>query len=177
MERRFADFFESHQHGPFPYLFISLAICPGFVKADALAMARHAELQTVDANQTVFSKGFGPSAFSLYPAMLLHSDSILCSNTTLGEVGNEFYFVLQGSVKMKVNSKVVKVRCSLTLLAPLTELIIAPYPPILITTYPILHRSSGPWRQDFIRRACDAVQVQTLCHGWCGCHSDKQLNV
>ena len=128
-------------------------------------MAGQAGLRTVDANQTVFSKGFGPSAFSLYPAMLLHSDSILCSNTTLGEVGNEFYFVLQGSVKMKVNSKVVKVRCSLTLLAPLTELIIAPYPPILMATYPILHHSSDAWREDYIRRACDAVQMQTLCLG------------
>ena len=37
--------------------------CPGFVKADALAMAKHAELQTVDANQTVFFQGFGPSIF------------------------------------------------------------------------------------------------------------------
>ena len=92
-------------------------------------MARYAELQTVDANQRVFSQGFGPSAFSLYPAMLLHyPDSILCSNTTLGEVGNKFYFVLQGSVKIKVNNRIVKVRCSLRLFAPLTELVIAPYP-------------------------------------------------
>ena len=44
-------------------------------------MAKQAELRTVDANQTVFLQGFGPSAFSLYPAMLLHYlDSILCSN-------------------------------------------------------------------------------------------------
>ena len=95
-------------------------------------MARQAELRTVDANQTVFSTGFGPSAFPLYPAMLMHSpDSILCSNTTLGEIGNEFYFVLQGSVAVKLNNTVIKVRCALRLLAPLTALVIVPYPPIL----------------------------------------------
>ena len=95
-------------------------------------MAKHAELRTVDANQTVFSQGFGPSAFSLYPAMLVHYlDSILFSNANLGEIGNEFYFVLQGSVKIKVNNTIVKVRCSLRLFAPLTALIIAPDPPIL----------------------------------------------
>ena len=99
---------------------------------------------------------------------------LFCARTiTLGEVGNEFYFVLQGSVAVKVNSKVVKVRCALRLLAPLTALVIAPDPPMLMATYPILHHSSGPWRQDFIRRACDAVQMQTLCLGWCGRHSNK----
>ena len=102
------------------------------MEGDALAMAGQGGLRTVDADQTVFSQGFGPSAFSLYPAMLVHyPDSILFSNATLGEVGNEFYFVLQGSVKIKVNNRIVKVRCSLRLFAPLTELVIAPYPPIL----------------------------------------------
>ena len=87
------------------------------MKAAALAMARQAELKTVDANQTVFSQGFEPSAFSLYSAMLAHyPDSTLFSNaTTLGEIGNGFYFVLQGSVKIKVNNTIVKVRCSLRL--------------------------------------------------------------
>ena len=86
------------------------------MKAAALAMARQAELKTVDANQTVFSQGFRPSAFPLYPAMLVHyPDSILFSNATLGEIGNGFYFVLQGSVKIKVNNTIVKVRCSLRL--------------------------------------------------------------
>ena len=76
-------------------------------------MAKQAELQTVNANQTVFSQGFGPSAFSLYPAMLVHYlDSILFSNATLGEIGNEFYFVLQGSVAIKLNNKVIEVRCA-----------------------------------------------------------------
>ena len=91
--------------------------------------------------------------------ILHYPNSILCSNTTLGQIGNKFYFVLQGSVKIKVNSKVAKVRCALRLLAPLTALVIAPYPPMLMATYPILHHSSGPWRKDFIRRACDAVQM------------------
>ena len=129
-------------------------------------MARHAELQTVDANQTVFSQGFRPSAFPLYPVMLVrYPDSILFSNATLGEIGNEFYFVLQGSVKIKVNNTIVKVRCSLRLFAPLAALTIDPYPPILMTAYPILHHSPGPWRQDCIRRGCDAAQMQTLCLG------------
>ena len=91
-------------------------------------MARYAEMRTVDANQTVFSQGFGPSAFPLYPALLLHYPaSILCSNTTLGQLDSVFYFVLQGSVAIKVNNAIVKVRCSLRLFAPLTALIIAPY--------------------------------------------------
>ena len=129
-------------------------------------MARHAELQTVDANQTVFSQGFGPSAFSLSPATIL---ILSCARKmTLGQISNAFYFVLQGSVAVKLNNKVIKVRCSLRLFAPLTALIIDPYLPILMAAYPILHHSSGPWQTDFIRRACDAVQMQTLCHGWCG---------
>ena len=79
-------------------------------------MAKQTELRTVDANQTVFSRGFEPYAFSIYPAMLLHyPDFILCSNTTLGEDGNEFYLVLQGSVAIKLKSKVVKVWYSLRL--------------------------------------------------------------
>ena len=137
------------------------------MKAAALAMARRAELKTVDANQTVISQGFEPSAFSLYSAMLAHyPDSTLFSNaTTLGEIGNGFYFVLQGSVKIKVNNKIVKVRCSLRLFAPLTALAIEPYPPIPMTAYPILHHSSDAWRKGYIRRACDAVQMQTLCLG------------
>ena len=133
------------------------------MKADALAMAGRGGLRTVDADQTVFSQGFRPSAFPLYPVMLVrYPDSILFSNATLGEIGNEFYFVLQGSVKIKVNNRIVKVRCSLR---PLTALAIEPYPPIPMTAYPILHHSSDAWRKDYIRRACDAVQMQTLCLG------------
>ena len=144
-------------------------MCPGFMEADALAMAGQGGLRTVDADQTVFSQGFRPSTFPLYPVMLVHyPDSILFSNATLGEIGNEFYFVLRGSVKIKVNNRIVKVRCSLRLFAPLSALTIDPYPPILMTAYPILHHSSDAWRKGFIRRARDAVQMQTLCHGWCG---------
>ena len=45
-------------------------------------MAKHASLQTVDMNQTVFLQG---------------------------EVGHEFYFVLQGSVSIEVDKKLIKV--------------------------------------------------------------------
>ena len=45
-----------------------LKICPGFLKSDALALARRAELQTVDANQTVFRQGlFAKIYFSVRP--------------------------------------------------------------------------------------------------------------
>ena len=104
----------------------------------------------------------------LFLSIQLCSFTILCYHVLepLGDVGKEFYFVLQGSVAIKVNNLLVKVRCSLRLFAPLTALIIDPS--ILMTTYPILHHSSGPWRQDCIRRTCDAVQTQTLCLGRCG---------
>jgi len=66
------------------YVFIS-SIAPfkeGFMKSDAIAVAKRAELQTVDAKQTVFRQG---------------------------EAGSEFYFVLQGSVAIQVGTKIVKV--------------------------------------------------------------------
>ena len=44
-------------------------ICSGFLKTDALAVARHAELQTVDARHTVFLQGFEPSDFTLHPCL------------------------------------------------------------------------------------------------------------
>ena len=112
----------------------------------------------------------------LFLSIQLCSFTIICYHVLepLGDVGKEFYFILQGSVTIKVNNLLVKVWCSLRLFAPLTALIIAPYHPILLTAYPVLHHSPDAWRQDCIRRACDAVQVQTLCHGWCGCHSNKQ---
>ena len=34
---------------------------------------------------------------------------------TLGDVGRYFYFILQGSVAIKINNKVIKVRCLLRL--------------------------------------------------------------
>ena len=49
--------------------------CPGFLKTDALEVAKRAELNTVDANQTVFSQGSEPPDFSLYPARLVHCAS------------------------------------------------------------------------------------------------------
>ena len=51
------------------------------MKADALAMAGQGGLRTVDADQTVFSQGFGPFDISLYPAMLVHyPDAVMFSN-------------------------------------------------------------------------------------------------
>ena len=88
---------------------------------------------------SIFARFWTVFDISLYPAMLVHyPGAILFSNITLGEIGNEFYFVLQGSVAIKLNNKVIKVRCSLRLFAPLTALIIAPYHLILMPTYPVL---------------------------------------
>ena len=139
------------------------------MKAAALAMARQAELRTVNADQTIFLQGFEPSAFSFYSAMFAHypDSTLFLGATTLGEIGDGFYFVLQGSVKVKVNNRIVKVRCSLRLSVcfPDSADHRPPCLPILMVTYPILHHSSGPWQQDYIRRACDAAQMQTLCLG------------
>ena len=65
-----------------------------------------------------FRKVLDPLPFlsiQLCSFILHYPDSILCSNTTLGELDNVFYFVLQGSVAIKVNNAIVKVRCSLRL--------------------------------------------------------------
>ena len=139
------------------------------MKAAALAMARQAELRTVNADQTIFLQGFEPSAFSFYSAMFAHypDSTLFLGATTLGEIGDGFYFVLQGSVKIKVNKTIVKVQCSLRLSVRSSDSADhrPAYPPILMATYPTLHHSSDAWRQDCIRRACDAAQMQTLCLG------------
>ena len=104
------------------------------MEGDALAMAGQGGLRTVDADQTVFSQGFGPSAFSLYPAMLLYPSL------------SRFYFVLEhnfrGSWKQVLlcparlgqdqgEQQSGQGPVSLRLLAPLTALVIATDPPIL----------------------------------------------
>ena len=89
------------------------------MKSDAIAVAKRAELQTVDANQTVFREGFPflflHVCFYVIP-LTLHLLSFRnvnsCARILVGEVGSEFYFVLQGSVAIKVGTKIVKVRCS-----------------------------------------------------------------
>ena len=103
-------------------------------------MARHAELQTVDANQTVFSQGFGPSVFIFSSISLCSFTSLMLSvleHDFLGDVGGHmFYIVLQGSVAIKVNNRIVKVRYSLRLFAPLTALIIDPSFLVTALSYP-----------------------------------------
>ena len=85
-------------------------------------MARHAELQTVDANQTVFLQGlYNISNAQLYKfvgslSLLARSsliirryDLLLSVLGLIGEVGGDFYFVLQGSVAIEIDNKVIKV--------------------------------------------------------------------
>ena len=92
-------------------------------------MARHVEMQTVDTNQTVFLQGIFPRFiyYILYPivydcwpfpcpAILVRSslfirqfDLVLSVLGLIGEVGGDFYFVLQGSVAIEINKKVIKV--------------------------------------------------------------------
>ena len=71
-----------------------------------------------------FRKVLDPLLFLSIQLCVHYLDSILFSDATLGEIGNEFYFVLRGSVKIKVNNRIVKVRCSLRLFAPLSALTI-----------------------------------------------------
>ena len=87
-------------------------------------MARHAELQTVDANQTVFLQGLYyilypiislltpfscPAILVRNPLFIRRFDLLLSVLGLIGEVGGDFYFVLQGSVAIKINNKVIKV--------------------------------------------------------------------
>ena len=142
VERRFAIFFQSNQFSAvsrisnfrFPY-----------------SVPRIRENGCTRNGQTGWVADCGREPNSIFPRFwtLFFSLSIqLCSFTililscartiTLGEVGDEFYFVLQGSVKIKLNNKVIKVRFSLRLFASLTALIIAPYHLILMPIYPVL---------------------------------------
>ena len=66
----------------------------------------------------------------------IHPDA-LYSNLHLGDPGNEYYFILQGFVAIKINNLVVKVRRSMTFLAPHMACSSTDQP-ILITTHPIL---------------------------------------
>ena len=68
-------------------------------------MARHAELQTVDDRQTVFLQGYFDLRVSIWIVHRIHPRT--------GEVGGEFYFVLQGSVAIKMDNKIIKVRHAL----------------------------------------------------------------
>ena len=86
-------------------------------------MARHAELQTVDENHTVFLQGLYIIPYCIcllapfpWPVILVRSsffihrfDLLLCVLGLIGDVGGEFYFVLQGSVAIKLNNEVIKV--------------------------------------------------------------------
>ena len=86
-------------------------------------MARHAELQTVDENHTVFLQGLYIMPYCIcllapfpWPAILVRSslfihrfDLLLCVLGLIGDVGGEFYFVLQGAVAVKLNNKVINV--------------------------------------------------------------------
>ena len=89
------------------------------MKSDALQVAKRAELRTVDAKQTVFGQGFVCLDFFVN-SFLIHlipfaknyqCTECQCSHSKplAGETGNEFYFVLQGSVAIQVGTKIVKV--------------------------------------------------------------------
>ena len=92
----------------------------GFHTTDALAVAKHAELQTVGLHEAVFLQGFGVrfrrfpvylrSTIMYYCTLSLRSFSSSHWTFIAGEVGHEFYFVLEGSVNIEINQQVIKVR-------------------------------------------------------------------
>ena len=111
---------------------------------------------------------FCASAFSLYPVIPLHYlDSILCSNNNFranrervllcpARLGQD-----QGEQHNRQGPVLIETVRSLSRQRRPSPL----YPPILMTAYPILHHSPGPWQKDCIRRGCDAAQMQTHCLG------------
>ena len=146
---------------PTRYLWHSNKTCSGFLKTDALAVARHAELQTVDANQTVFSQGIKNPWFSLCSPRLYHFASFAKSIMTQSALERKNFrgswaWVLFYPARICCDQDWQQSDQGSVLLRNLSaHTIINP------TTH------SDPWWQDSVRRACNAVQMQTLCLGWC----------
>ena len=100
----------------FPKILSNNMLILGFHTTDALAVAKHAELQTVGLHEAVFLQGFGVRfrGFPVYlrSTIMYYCMLVLCPHWKFaaGDIGHEFYFVLQGSVNIVINEKVIKVR-------------------------------------------------------------------
>ena len=138
-------------------------------------MAKHALLQTVNANQTVFLQGFGVR-FRRFPVYLRSTIMyfcmlVLCSHWKFaaGDTGYEFYFVLQGSVNILLNNKIIKVRFPLSRpFSPRTSLL-SSRPPH--ADHHSLHRSlETRLRSEKLPCNSNASALPRLDTSWTGMH-------